>query len=725
MWYNGRIRYILFQWSLSMNLKNKKRAYTLAEIMLVILVLTIIFAAMAPIFTKRKITQYTGKYNVWKHADQVSKDAYYDPGDPSYTGQLFFGVTPSSGFSVRSEFLPLSKIVVRAGNVSTDSFPQRHLQFRCGRTSDDSNGVFAGTWYMNRRNMLLGGSYPGLNTSESIGAFDNTAIGYNALNNLVTGRSNVAVGYYALSKVATAENNVAVGYNAGRQNTMDNNVFVGANAGQGYNGEESVFIGYNAGRGAKTTVTSIDNAKYRNVAVGAYAGGGYNGANLKSSSSGINNNTVSHTQNAAGDITSIGGGLGNTAIGYAALANVTTGTENVAVGAFALQNLTTGSGNVAIGYNACVNLTTESKKTCIGANSGPRKKSQGNKGSAFLLWQNYGNGEPVTSGGATGDNVERVYIGAPPKNFPGDAILEIHNPETASAGLSQDTDSDTNSSTTTVINCNLIVNGRPFFTVGRNLYHFHDFGSYASGKPTSMNTGADLADTNKKSEVHLYGYRKGDTSGGKNYYQSCSSTGQVNSYSFSSTTKCPDLKTADYTGTSGSTGSGSTGTGGYGGGGGGGGCDDLRLEIDEPGLDPDERADRLQHFMTQCSDRNLKNIGERFDGGLNEVRKLKVYNFTFKDDKNKVPQVGVIAQELQKIFPNAVMEDQNGYLRIRWDEMFYATINAIKELDKKIVALVKRTTNVETQISQLEKENVELKAQVESLTARVNKLKAQ
>ena len=107
------------------------------------------------------------------------------------------------------------------------------------------------------------------------------------------------------------------------------------------------------------------------------------------------------------------------------------------------------------------------------------------------------------------------------------------------------------------------------------------------------------------------------------------------------------------------------------------------------------------------------------------MKALNVYNFTFKNDKNKLPQVGVIAQELRKVFPNAVFQDDNGYLKIRWDEMFYATINAIKELDKKIVALAKRTIKVETQITQLEKENVELKSQVESLTARVNKLKAQ
>ena len=46
-------------------------------------------------------------------------------------------------------------------------------------------------------------------------------------------------------------------------------------------------------------------------------------------------------------------------------------------------------------------------------------------------------------------------------------------------------------------------------------------------------------------------------------------------------------------------------------------------------------------------------------------------------------KLGVVAQELQKVFPNAVTKDKDGYLRIRQEDMFYAMINAIKELDLK------------------------------------------
>ena len=54
-----------------------------------------------------------------------------------------------------------------------------------------------------------------------------------------------------------------------------------------------------------------------------------------------------------------------------------------------------------------------------------------------------------------------------------------------------------------------------------------------------------------------------------------------------------------------------------------------------------------------------------------------------------------------------------------------AAINAIKEIDKKIIALTKQLIKVETQISKLEQENVSLKSQVNELTMRINKLKNQ
>ena len=104
------------------------------------------------------------------------------------------------------------------------------------------------------------------------------------------------------------------------------------------------------------------------------------------------------------------------------------------------------------------------------------------------------------------------------------------------------------------------------------------------------------------------------------------------------------------------------------------------------------------------SDRRLKNVGEKFTAGLDELKKLEFFNYTLKSDEKKTPRVGVMAQDLQKVFPNAVFEGPKPekYLSIRWDDMFYAVINAVKELDTKITEIVKNIQEHSDKIAQLE-----------------------
>ncbi len=567
-----------------MRIFNKKPAYTLAEIMVVVLVLTIIFAAFAPFFTKRKLSNASNKGAVWDYADPISLDAYYYPGDPEYTGELFFGVTPNGKDDVQAALLPLAKVVIRSGeaNVTQTNKMQRHIQFRYSRTATDDHGNYVGTWFMTPQNSMLGGTYKNMNTSIADGAKYNTAIGVKTLDAITTGRGNTAAGYQALNKITSNDYNTAVGYNAGATvASQKGNTLFGAYAGGGSVGSRVTALGYQAG----------------------YKSG----------------NHSTHVGRNAGYSAS---GSGNVSLGYEALTK-SAGSNNIAIGAGALKNLEQGSNNVAIGYNACANFKNTSNKTCIGANSGPRAGTTSDKYIGLVSGTDY---------------EQRTYIGSPPANYGGDAVLEIHNLPTTSPGMYsiKNNSGGSSSNTTTVINGNLIIRGRPYFTVGSTLYHFTD--KAAKG----------------------YGIKTGDPT--------------YKSYS--------------------------------------GSYDDYNV-FNQYG------------FVKITSDRRLKNIGSRFDGGIEELKALDVYNYNFKDDADKKPHVGVIAQYLQKVFPNAVAQGQDGYLRIRWDEMFYSTINAIKALDRKIVAIAERITKVETQISQLEKENDNLKSQVDAISARIQKLKVQ
>ena len=103
------------------------------------------------------------------------------------------------------------------------------------------------------------------------------------------------------------------------------------------------------------------------------------------------------------------------------------------------------------------------------------------------------------------------------------------------------------------------------------------------------------------------------------------------------------------------------------------------------------------------SDSRLKYVGKENKDGLDKIRQIKVFNYTFKKDKTKEPHVGVIAQDLQKIFPNAVKKAADGFLTIRMEDMFYALINAVKRLDIKYQAREKRIKTLKNRISKLEK----------------------
>ena len=139
-------------------------------------------------------------------------------------------------------------------------------------------------------------------------------------------------------------------------------------------------------------------------------------------------------------------------------------------------------------------------------------------------------------------------------------------------------------------------------------------------------------------------------------------------------------------------------------------------------------------FMQSCpidrpSDRRLKNVKSENTAGLEEVRKLKVFDYNFKKDENKTPRVGVMAQDLEKIFPNAVTKDDDGYLRIRMEDMFYAVVNAVKQLDKLVQEVVEdvqnllaKVTGLEDRVKVLEEENSQLKKEISEINKRLEKL---
>lgn len=122
------------------------------------------------------------------------------------------------------------------------------------------------------------------------------------------------------------------------------------------------------------------------------------------------------------------------------------------------------------------------------------------------------------------------------------------------------------------------------------------------------------------------------------------------------------------------------------------------------------------------SDERLKNVGKPYTTGLDLIEKIMPVNFTYKRDENKLPHVGVVAQELIKILPNAVNANKDGYLYIRTEDMFYAAINSIKELHQMFLEHDKRIKQLEARNAVLEQQNKELMELYTELAKRVEHL---
>jgi len=112
-------------------------------------------------------------------------------------------------------------------------------------------------------------------------------------------------------------------------------------------------------------------------------------------------------------------------------------------------------------------------------------------------------------------------------------------------------------------------------------------------------------------------------------------------------------------------------------------------------------AANSSYDIPMSSDRRLKNVKDANTAGLEQIKKLKTFNYTFKKDKKKTPRVGVMAQDLKKVFPNDVTKGDDGYFLIRQEDMFYAMINAIKQLDILIKEIVSQVQTLDDKIMAL------------------------
>ena len=662
--------------------RNKITAFTLAEMMVVMLIVSIVLAAMAPVMTTKNKVDNSSP---WRYSPANSSDAYFGAGEAM---RAFIG-------QVNGEDTDLGKLIIN-NNATGNS----HILFK-------SNNDVLGDLYFNGTSLILG-SRPSNSTNATYGANNisigpnnwsstgvegdsNITIGDHAMNSLTTGRSNIGIGT-TLNALTTGSNNVAVGDNSLKNSNGSFNVAVGANAYQQGTGGSNVIVGGDAMSqysGNNNVVMGTQAMYYgsgnNNVAIGTNAN--YNGTNSAATyegttavghnaqarslnSTAIGRETIAGTAgssdyfanavavgykaNATGAYAvSIGENSNATAFGGTALGRMANSTSDNAIAingtatgfasvAMGIGSSSSGNSSVAIGNRTsssnlsaiAIGLDAQaagSESVAIGSNTnanGSRNTAIGTNACRFV------NGSNKTCIGANSgpsaghvysratDNYERIFIGSRSKFNGGAAVLEVHNLDTRRSGGAYD--------------------------------------KWYSNQGCDLGSCSRLNDTTVFINGNLV--VRGTTFVTSKHYGGDSFV----------------IKALEHSGGQ-----------------------------MEPAPHGDGWGDTAEGWIPSLhsSDRRLKYVGKENTAGLDKVRQLKVFNYTFKKDTTKTPHVGVIAQDLQKVFPNAVKKGADGFLTIRMEDMFYAVINAIKELDRRVTTL--------------EKENKELKVRLDKLEAKL------
>ena len=529
------------------------------------------------------------------------------------------------------------------------------------QNQDGSENVANGAFALANNTVGWGNTAVGKSTlSANVGGDNNTAIGLEALATNTIGAANTATGVFSLYSNQTGNSNTALGYAAMVSNTSGIlNTAIGARSlNNNTTGFSNVAVGVHAlySNITRSNLVAIgDSALYRN------------GFNATINTHAISNTAVgskSQYSNSTGSYnTSLGFnslysnslGMWNIAIGYGAMGQTTNSGNNVAIGNYALSKtvrkysvaigdsaLAYHSGfffddgtasNVAIGYKALKGQVVGFENTGIGTSAG--ENNQSGIGNVYV---GYKSGYNSLSGGIN------VYLGYKSGfNAFGGSKLYIENSEadSLSALIYGDFSADS-----------LLLNAK---TINRNSFNIRganvlEMGYGVAGKQTDAGkiSYGGFGDANFLGIVGA----GTDVNGNDRVIKLWSEGGlRVRGNAL------PDANNLYTLGNS---------------------------------------TTRWKEVWTNAgaintSDANLKTNITTSPYGLEEVMRMHPVQYNWKSNPGEDLQIGFLAQDIQKIIPEAVVVPANGDpLGMKYTELIPVLVKAIQELKNEILELKKQ-----------------------------------
>ena len=686
--------------------------------MVVMLIMSIILAAMAPVMTTRNKSDYSSP---WRYSPRNNSDAYFGAGD----SQVALLGQADAGDAERD-----TKLLIRTAEGSGFS----HLLFKTG-------DAVVGRLYLDESNLYLSNiANPSGSGSTSIGVDalssntgeNNTAIGNNALHSNNSGNYNTAIGTNTLRNNTSGEENTGIGYQALSSNTTG-----GGNVGIGNFALDNNTTGnYNIGIGFQALNNNQTGEDLIGIGMGALFSNNGGEANIGIGSGALRSNTTGNNNIALGtsSLYSNETGTSNIGIGSQALLGNASGYSNVAIGSNTLRSNDEGYDNVALGSNTLYSNTTGFNNIGIGRDAlytndtGYQNIAQGTEAlySNTTGYQNIASGYQALYANTSGyfniaNGYQTLYSNTTGASNIANGFQTLykntsgnHNNANGHRALYNNTVGKNNIAIGyTAMEYNIdgdynIALGHAPLTSNKSGNYNTAIGYYACQYVTGSNktcigagSGPDFySDDASNSDKIIY---LGDEEttvripgniivdgnvilGLDNYsYVFVRVADQDNKIEPNKSSRMSICESEDWKG------------------------DDDNFEEYNPShiMTNNGIRDFFKTYLGSTwedtkSDRRLKYVGKESSAGLDKIRQLKVFNYTFKKDEKKTPHVGVIAQDLQKVFPDAVKKGVDGFLTIRMEDMFYAVINAIKELDAKYQAQEKRINELEQRIERLE-----------------------
>jgi len=525
------------------------------------------------------------------------------------------------------------QVIGTKGGVGTSSTTQV-LYNSSGLVVGSANMTFSGTTLT----LANDASISGLTVGKGGGAVStNTTVGASALATNSTGQYSTAIGNLALNLMASTVENTAVGYAAARDTTGNYNTAVGSQALKlTTTGSSNTAIGQQA-LNSNTTASSNTAVGYQagytqttngsNVMFGYQAGYGNTAGSLtavgyQAGYSNTDGNGGTFIGSQAGKANTSGNG--NCGVGASVLYTNTTGSFNASFGSASLYNNTTGGANTVNGYFALFSNTTASYNTALGYQAG-----YSNTTGQYNTFVGSTAGVANTTGSY--NTIMGWQAGASTTTVNGNTLVGYYAGQATTGAANTFIGQAAGYTVTTGANNTIIGaysgnNGGLDIRTSSNYIVLSD----GAGNPNGY------FDAN--GTFYLWQTRNG-------YYAQQIYRNYFGSYWYSAalTTSTPDFRIYNQNGAGTYMSWGATSWSG-------------------------------------SSDERLKTITSEIDNGLSKVNTLRAVNFTWKSDDTNTAHVGLIAQDVQKVLPEAISEDEEGHLGVRYTEVIPLLVAAIKEL---------------------------------------------